>query len=67
MSEPILPLLQWPAGIQQASVPAYDNALRLEALSRPCLGVANDEAGGDSDGDVWNVGDNPTGAFAGFD
>lgn len=67
MSEPILPLLQWPAGIQQASVPANDNALRLEALSRPCLGVANDEAGGDSDGDVWIVGDTPTGAFAGFD
>jgi len=67
MSEPILPLLQWPAGIQQASVPANDNALRLEALSRPCLGVADDEAGGDSDGDVWIVGDTPSGAFAGFD
>lgn len=67
MSEPILPLRQWPSGIQQASVPANDNALRLEALSRPCLGVANDEAGGDSDGDVWIVGDTPAGAFAGFD
>lgn len=67
MSEPILPLLQWPAGIQQASVPANDNALRLEALSRPCLGVANDEASGDADGDVWIVGDTPAGAFAGFD
>lgn len=67
MSEPILPLLQWPAGIQQASVPANDNALRLEALSRPCLGVANDATGSDADGDVWIVGDTPTGAFAGFD
>lgn len=67
MSEPILPLRQWPAGIQQASVPANDNALRLEALSRPCLGVANDEAGGDADGDVWIVGDTPAGAFANFD
>lgn len=67
MSDPILPLLQWPAGIQQASVPANDNALRLEALSRPCLGVANDEAGSDSDGDVWIVGYTPTGAFAAFD
>ena len=67
MSDPIFPLRQWPSGIQQASVPANDNALRLEALSRPCLGVANDEAGGDSDGDVWIVGDTPTGAFAGFD
>lgn len=67
MSEPILPLLQWPAGIQQASVPANDNALRLEALSRPCLGVANDATGSDADGDVWIVGDTPAGAFAGFD
>lgn len=67
MSEPILPLRQWPEGITQASVPANDNALRLEALSRPCLGVANDEAGGDADGDVWIVGDTPAGAFANFD
>lgn len=67
MSEPILPLLQWPAGIQQASVPANDNALRLEALSRPCLGVANDATGSDADGDVWIVGNTPSGAFAGFD
>jgi hypothetical protein len=67
MSEPILPLLQWPAGIQQASVPANDNALRLEALSRPCLGVANDATGSDADGDVWIVGNTPAGAFAGFD
>lgn len=67
MSEPILPLRQWPAGIQQASVPANDNALRLEALSRPTLGVANDETGSDQDGDVWIVGDTPAGAFAAFD
>lgn len=66
MSEPILPLRQWPSGIQQASVPANDNALRLEALSRPCLGVANDASGSDADGDVWIVGDTPAGAFASF-
>lgn len=66
MSDPILPLRQWPSGIQQASVPANDNALRLESLSRPCLGVANDASGTDADGDVWLVGDTPTGAFAEF-
>lgn len=66
MSEPILPLRQWPSGIQQASVPANDNALRLEALSRPCLGVANDESA-PNDGDVWIVGSAPTGAYAAFD
>jgi hypothetical protein len=67
MSEPILPLRQWPAGIPQSSVPANDNALRLEALFRPCLGVANDETGSDVDGDVWLVGDTPAGAFSAFD
>ena len=67
MSDPIFPLRQWPAGIQQASVPANDNALRLEALSRPCLGVANDASGSDAEGDVWLVGDTPAGAFDSFD
>jgi hypothetical protein len=66
MSDPILPLLQWPAGIQQASVPANDNALRVEALSRPALGTANDEST-PADGDVWIVGSAPTGAFSSFD
>lgn len=66
MSDPILPLLQWPSGIQQASVPANENALRLEALSRPALGVANDESS-PADGDVWIVGDTPAGAFLNFD
>lgn len=66
MSDPILPLLQWPSGIQQASVPANENALRLEALFRPALGVANDEIS-PVDGDVWIVGDTPAGAFLNFD
>ena len=66
MSEPILPLRQWPPGIQQASVPANENALRLEALSRPVLGTSNDEST-PSDGDVWIVGDTPAGNFSAFD
>src|SRR5690606_32205253 len=66
MSDPILPLLKWPEGIAQARVPANDNALRLEALFRPCLGVANDESS-PSGGDVWLVGDTPAGAFASFE
>lgn len=66
MSDPILPLLQWPPGIQQASVPANENALRLEVLSRPVIGVANDESS-PMDGDAWLVGSSPTGAFAAFD
>lgn len=67
MSEPIFPLRQWPPGIQQASVPANDNALREEAVKRPALGVANDASGSDADGDMWIVGDTPAGAFATFE
>lgn len=66
MSDPILPLRVWPEGIFQARVPANDNALRVEAMSRPCLGVANDESSPEN-GDAWLVGSAPTGAFALFD
>jgi len=66
MSDPIYPKRQWPAGIQQASVPANINSLRDEALSVAALGVANDESSPD-DGDVWIVGSAPTGAFAAFE
>lgn len=65
MSDPILPLLTWPEGIAQARIPANDNALRLEALFRPCLGVSNNP-GSATDGDVWIVGSAPTGAFSEF-
>jgi len=67
MSDPILPLAVWAEGTLQNDIPANDNALRMEAQSRPWLGVADDEAGGDAEGDVWIVGDTPTGAFATFD
>lgn len=66
MSDPSIPLREWPAGVPQASPAANENALRLEAFLRPCLGVANDETGTDSDGDVWLVGDTPAGAFSEF-
>lgn len=66
MSTEILQLRVWLENTQQNHIPANDNSLRLEALLRPCLGVANDEAGGDTDGDVWVVGDTPVGAFATF-
>lgn len=66
MSDPILPLVPIAEGTTQIDIEANDNFLRLEALSRPCLGVANDAAGGDAEGDVWLVGSSPTGAFATF-
>jgi hypothetical protein len=66
MSEAITPLDQWPAGIQQASVPANKNALRVQALSSRALSVENDAPGTEYDGAVYIVGDTPTGAFALF-
>ena len=66
MSTEILQLRVWLENTQHNHIPANDNSLRLEALLRPCLGVANDAAGGDTGGDVWVVGDTPVGAFSTF-
>lgn len=66
MSEPILPLAVWQEGTLQNDVPANDNALRVEALSREVLAVANSPSS-TNDGDVFIVGSSPTGAFATFD
>jgi hypothetical protein len=38
---PIFPLAVWAAGTNQNSVPANDNALRLQALSSPAAGIAD--------------------------
>lgn len=67
MSDPILPLAPIAEGTTQIDIEANDNFLRLSALTYPCLGVANDAAGGDAEGDVWIVGSAPAGAFATFD
>lgn len=66
MSEDSLPLEQWPAGIQQASVPANENALRVQALLSRALSVENDAPGTEYNGAVYIVGDTPTGAFSNF-
>lgn len=66
MSEDSLPLRQWPGGIQQASVPANDNALRVQALLSRALSVENDAPGTEYNGAVYIVGDTPVGAFAAF-
>lgn len=65
MSDTILPFQEWPEGIAQASVPANENSLRNEALRRPCLGVSNNVAS-PADGDLYIVGDTPTGDFSTF-
>lgn len=65
MSDPILPLAVWEEGTLQNDVPANDNALRLEALSRNVLAAANSPAV-TTDGTVYIVGSSPSGAFATF-
>lgn len=65
MTTTIFPLEIWPEGIAQASVPANENALREEALRRPCLGVSN-SVSSPADGDLYIVGSSPTGPFATF-
>lgn len=67
MSTPILPFAVWQAGTNQNSIPANDNSLRNQILNGYVIGVANDEAGGDSDGDIYIVGSSPSGVFASFD
>lgn len=65
MSDTILPFQEWPEGIAQASVPANENSLRNEALRRPCLGISNNVAS-PADGDLYIVGNTPTGDFSTF-
>lgn len=68
MSDTILPLAVWESGTNQNSIPANDNALRLEALSRLVISMDEDSPpGGVEDGNVYIVGDAPSGAWAGFD
>lgn len=67
MSTPILPFAVWQSGTNQNSIPANDNSLRNQILNGLVIGVSNDEAGGDSDGDIYIVGSAPAGAFASFD
>lgn len=66
MSDPILPLAVWEEGTLQNDVPANDNSLRLEALSREVLGT-EDSPTSTNDGDVFIVGGSPSGDFATFD
>lgn len=66
MSDPILPLAVWEENTLQNDVPANDNSLRIEAMSRTVLAVANSPSVS-TDGTVYIVGAAPTGAFSTFD
>jgi len=63
MSIAILPLATWAAGTNQNSIPANDNALRLEALSRRIISkTTTAQPGSPADGDAYIIPTGKTGA-----
>lgn len=65
MSDPINPREVWQEGTLQNDVPANDNSLRAEALSRLVIGI-EDSPTSTGDGATFIVGSSPSGAFAVF-
>lgn len=62
----LFPLEVWTSQITQASIPANENALRVEVLEGPAVSISNAPAGGEDDGTMYVVGPSPTGAFSSF-
>lgn len=69
MSDPIFPLAVWQSGTNENSIPANDNALRMEAISRGAISKSTTaQPGSPSDGDVYVIPAAATGAqWATFD
>lgn len=63
---PLLPLDVWTSQITQASVPANQNALRVEVFEGLVVGIVNDVDSTLAEGDIYIVGATPTGDFASF-
>ena len=56
MSQAILPLAVWESGTNNNSIPANDNALRVEVSLKEALSIANSEPGSPSERDLHIVG-----------
>lgn len=56
MSQELFPLAVWQSGTNENSIPANDNALRVEVLMGPALGVADVAPPSPSDGDQYVIG-----------
>lgn len=69
MSLPILPLAVWQSGTNENSIPANDNALRVEAMSREVISkTVTAQPVSPSDGDVYIIPMSATGTqWATFD
>ena len=62
MSQAILPLAVWESGTNNNSIPANDNALRMEVALKEAISIANSEPGAPSERDLHIVG-TPWGGF----
>ena len=56
MSQPILPLAVWQSGTNNNSIPANDNALRVEVALKEAISIADTEPGSPSERDLHIVG-----------
>lgn len=63
----ILPLEIWPAQITQASVPANNNALRVEVLHAGALDITGTPPATPAERDIYIVAPSATGVWAGMD
>lgn len=63
-STPLFPLEVWPSQIVQASVPANNNALRVEVLQKPALDFLDSPPSGATTGDLYIVGPTPADEWA---
>lgn len=63
-SSPLFPLEVWPSQIVQASVPANNNALRVEVLQKPALDFLDSPPSGATTGDLYIVGPTPADEWA---
>lgn len=62
MSQAILPLAVWESGTNNNSIPANDNALRVEVALKEAISIADSEPGAPSERDLHIVG-TPWGGF----
>lgn len=58
----IFPLAVWTSQITQASIPANDNALRLQANDQGAIGIQNAQPATPTEDDLYIIGSTPTGA-----
>lgn len=67
MAEQLIPLEVWPQQITQASIPANNNALKIEAMNRPAINRQNSPPSSANENDLYIAGDTPSGLWSSFD